>query len=195
MVFRRDGFLFKLAYNWNIDWRTDKIEPQKTNILKIFLLVTFALVFAWPFIIISRVFGWVVRIVGFLPALILFGYRPLGPSWRFFEIGSSENLLPFEPISRWPRFGQRRFLPGVIIFFGYLGYELFKNYLKLFKSLPVLLAGLFETTAGLWFLSVVSIFLTIFAVYLGVRNTERWRMAKEYIRTQKNRLLLTVEFK
>ena len=200
MVFRRDGFLFKLAYNWNIDWRTDKIEPQKTNILKIFLLVTFALVFAWPFIIISRVFGWVVRIVGFLPALILFGYRPLGPSWRFFEIGSSENLLPFEPISRWPRFGQRRFLPGVIIFFGYLGYELFKNYLKLFKSLPVLLAGLFETTAGLWFLSVVSIFLTIFAVYLGVRNTERWRIMKIYIKAQKSKIpkipkIPIVEFK
>lgn len=187
MVFRRDGFLFKLAYNWNIDWRiTDNSKPQKTNILKLFLTVVFAVLCMWPLVVISRVFGWVVRIVGFLPALFLFGYRPLGSSWRLFE---SERLFPFAPISWWPKLDNRHVMPGVIIFFFFLGYKLSKNLIFLFgREL--------ETTAGLWSLSAVLIFL-IFTTYFGVINTERWQIVKTFIKTKKSKIpkMPIVEFK
>lgn len=191
MVFRRDGFLFKLAYNWNIDWRTtgDKIKPQKTNILKLFLTVVFAVLCMWPLIVISRVFGWVVRIVGFLPALFLFGYRPFGSSWRFFE---SEYGLPFAPISWWPKLGNRHvIMPGVIIFFFFLGYELS-------KYLIFLVGQELRTTAGPWYLSVVLIFI-IFTIYFyfGVINTEKWQIVKIYMNAKKIKIpkMPIVEFK
>ena len=190
MVFRRDGFLFKLAYNWNADWRTagDKFQPSKIGILKFFGLIVWALI-AWLFIIVSRILGWVVRIVGCLPALILFGYRPLGSGWRFFESGI---LLPFAPISRWPKLGERHVMPilvaGSIYFLFFVGYGLS-------KSLILLVGYVYVTTTGLWPLSVVLFFLTFFVIYyFGIRNTERWQIFKSHVKAQKSRIP-TVEFK
>lgn len=193
MIFRRDGFLFKLAYHWNVDWReaSDKIKPQKTSILKLFLKVIFAVLCAWPFIVISRVLGWVIRIVGFLPALILFGYRPLGPSWRFLSATPGSPILPFGPISWWPKFKQLYVMPGLIVFLFFAGYESS-------KGLIFLVGQLFGTTTGLWSLAVIFFFFTFFAVYLGVRNTEHWQSFKAcirvYIKAAKNRIPI-VEFK
>src|ERR1019366_1131032 len=97
LTLNRQGVLCKIAFGWLIMFGP---PPEKTNLCSFFWLFVFSLIIAWPFIIGARIFGWVFRIVGTPFAVVLFGYRPVGSSWRLLDDKCSD--LPFVPIKNWP---------------------------------------------------------------------------------------------
>ncbi len=197
MTFDRNGMLFKIAYNWNPDYRkvNESIKPHKTSICSLFWLTVFAVLAAWPFIIFGRIFGWVVRIVGFLPALILCGYRPAGPGWRCIE---ADNMFPFVPISWWPKRDGINIMPIFVVAFLFaLIVLLYIGYFILWEGLVKLffIGMVFGTTIGQWSFWILLVLSAFLGVYSAVRNTEGYQMTKAFLKAKKDRLCPFVEFK
>ena len=106
------GIFFQIGYGWMSEYD----RPYSTNMFRFFCAVAVGLFLFWPLIIVTRIFGWLVRLV-FSPVAIFFGYRPAGLDWRF---SIDENrFFPFVPTKWYPtyeRFFKRIFEDSTINF-------------------------------------------------------------------------------
>lgn len=191
-VYKKGGLLHKVAFDWNTDYR--KKPPMKTSSCKLFWLTVFGLFIAWPFIFITRVFGWVVRIVLALPVFIFFGYKPTGTSWRFGVVSDKymstfTDVFPFEPISWWPRIDGAILMPLPIFI---IGYALYKAITKaIYYALVKPSLYLFGWKGSLF--GLVLIIALIFAIR-ALRKTEFWGVAKDYYKSFSEKYCREVEF-
>ena len=188
MTFKKDGRLHRVAYDWHPDWR--KTRPERTSICKLFWLTVFAVFLAWPWIVISRIFGWIVRIVGAVPAFLLFGYVPEGQDWRFLE----QDSLPFRRIDSWPVWKGMRIEPGKILLL--IGASVLLAWALKILLFDALIMRFFVGTPLGNILGVLIIIASLFFwIRAVVKNTESWQLTKEFVRAKKNHFCPLVEFK
>lgn len=197
MTFKRDGRLHRLAYNWNPDWRSAK--PARTSICTLFWLTVLAVLVLWPLLVVTRVFGWVVRIIGFLPALVLFGCRPAGPSWRGLDmLQANDSLLPFVQIKRWPKAFGYHLMPGVYLL---LVGVIFTIGVVVWMLATNLIIGwffgkwVFGTKYGPWVFSTVMLTLILLVFRAKTKDTEEYRLVMGFVKAKKERFCPIVEFK
>ena len=197
LTLNRHGVLCKIAYAWAI--RFGPI-PEKTNLCSFFWMVVFSLFLVWPLIIATRIFGWIFRIVGAPFALVLCGYRPVGPSWRLFGDNSE---LPFVPIKHWPKYKSKYAethimpifviaAPPCILFLGYIAIYEF-----LWKSVILhgFVGNIYNNHVGrMSFWGVVGL-IAAGSIYAVVKNTEVWQMTKAYVKARKKKYCPIIEIK
>jgi len=189
----KEGVLCKIAYGWGYD----KYPPETTNLCNFFWRTLLSFIFVWPFIVLTRIFGWVVRIIGAPIALILWGYRPAGPDWRML---GDLSPLPFVPIRRWPKWKgtHSRFeLVDILIVVGCFGTLCFLVYIVAYVFLWkwVFMGYIYNNSVGrisTW--SVVGI-LTLAVIYSIIRKAEWWQMTTEYFRARKEKFCPIVTIK
>src|SRR3989344_5672685 len=180
MKFNRDGFLFRVVYGWKNKSDTPEKKHQ-TNICSLFWATVFAVLLAWPFIIITSIFWWVVRIVGAIPAMVLFGYKPTGYSWK-------SHPLSFVPIEWWPK---------VTI------------YEKKWHVMPIVLILVLVTFLIGSFVVIVVVFVLRYVIVSSVlvmiliiiimkapnpKKTEVWRMVTSFVKAKKEKVCPIVTF-
>lgn len=184
MTFKHGGALHRVAFNWLPSWRDE--PPTKVTICRLFWLTVMALTIMWPLLVITRVIGWGVRIVGAIPALLLFGYRPAGPSWRFGP--GDDGALPFEPIKRWPQVEGMHVMPAIPL---------------------IALAIVIGVCGGVWtglgklvgpdyrliILGVAGAGVALLIVSQIYQKSESWMMLRAFLRSIKQRFCPIVEFK
>ncbi|MEK7147711.1 MAG: hypothetical protein AAB758_00265 [Patescibacteria group bacterium] len=136
------------------------------------------------------------RIVGFLPALILFGYRPAGPSWR--ELDVNCGPLPFVRIQHWWKPFGFHFMPGAILFWMGVAWS-FGTILWLFIWHVIIqrffMETVFGTKWGPWVFGPLALAIVFLVLRMKTRNTEEYQMVMGFVKAKKDRFCPTVEFK
>ena len=192
MTFKHNGALHRFAYNWDPDSR--RAKPARTDGCRLFWRSLFALFLAWPCVIGGRIVGWIVRIVFAVPAFILFGARPAGPSWRFFD--QEAPSLPFVPIKWWPRVKGLRILPGgIILVAALLAVVVIAICLVVITTVHVTAVIFFTSRIGevvFGLLVLGGVYGIVYAVY---RNTEAWQVVRGFVKAKKEKFCPIVEFK
>lgn len=199
MSFSQEGFLCKVAYDWR-----GETPPEKTNFCKFSGKVTSSLFIAC-FMVITRVFGWPVRVIGAIPMLLLCGYRPAGPDWRFLEADDGpEALMPFEPIKRWAKSGKEHFefvqnTAGVAAGLFWLSAVIFVVYLAIkwvaMKTTWFFSSWVFGTTIGTTAFWLVFLVVALKILHSIFSKAEWWKMLTGYIEVARKGLCPEVVFK
>ena len=198
MTFKRNGALDRFTYGWfETPESKKKAERKNVNICSLFWMTVASFFIVWPFIGITRFLGWVLRIVGAIPAIILFGYRPTGSSWRFVT-PNQQNPLPFVPIKWWPGWEGDHIMPIVPVmvaaFVALVCYLVFYVVIWQLIIQGFFVGVVFETAEGtvsFWSILTIAVLAVIYAI---VRNTEPWQMFKGYAKALKERVCPIVTF-
>lgn len=191
MDVKKNGLSYRLAYGWT------KKDPEAGNLCTFFWRSLFGLFVAWPAILLSISFGWVVRIIGAPIALIGFGCKPAGPSWRFNMV--NDDLFPFERIERWPKLaGDIHIMPAVVAL--YLTCLVGVPWL-LFIFIKHILIEVYRDPRGALAANIVFTFVaaTVSAKtvmwFLTLKRKPEWlRITHEFLRAKKNRLCPMITF-
>ncbi len=135
IVFDRNGLVRRFIYNWNPDWRNE-VEGMDTSTCSLVPMILGAILLFWPAFWLARLIGWVVRIVGAIPVLLIIGYKPAGAKWR---ISEEALMFPFVPIESWPRIKGVRvglWMPFVVLFLVAVVYQLALDIPRSYSNAP-----------------------------------------------------------
>ncbi len=135
IIFDRNGLVRRLIYNWNPDWRKEDARMD-TSTCSLVPMILGAILLFWPAFWLARLIGWIVRIVGTIPVLLIIGYKPAGAKWR---ISEEYLMFPFVPIDNWPRIKGLRvglWMPIVVLFLGAVVYQLVLDIPRSYSKAP-----------------------------------------------------------
>lgn len=214
MEIKKNTLMYKIAYGWQSE------EPFQTNLCQFFWRLVFSLFVIWPPYLTIRAFEFlIIRGVGSIFAVLLFGYRPV--NW---EKARVQGYRPFEPISWWPAICDDNYhvmpimvllilsglllalwLIGVIVVGETVSQGLLLRYLGSFTEAPATLYNVIFIPLITGFITIVTVaifILFISVVWLGIlvsgefiQKSEWGQIIRAYLRAKKDKVCPIIWFR
>jgi len=192
MEFKKNGFLYKIAYGFN----DNDNMPTKTNLCRFFWKTISMFFLGWPIILILLSIFEVFVIFWVIPICFLFAKYPMG----MITYLVSNKGINLENFKTWPKIGGHRIYPLWIIpplFIIIIVMAKFQSFINSVSEIGYALTSretiIFYARLGI-VVGVVILLIGLCIGFCALFHSETWKLIRGYISAKKKKICPMVEF-